>query len=92
MKLLELFNGTGSVGRVARRLGWEVVSLDLKNADISTDILNWNFQETYEPKHFDFIWAGPPCTEYSIAKTTGHRNIEQRYVSIPLGALGAVGA
>ena len=76
MKLLELFSGTGSVGRVARRLGWEVVSLDLKNADISTDILNWDFQ-TYEPNHFDFVWASPPCTEYSIAKTTGHRNIEQ---------------
>ena len=72
MKLLELFSGTGSVGRVARRLGWEVVSLDLKNADISTDILNWDFKETYEPKHFYFV-----CTEYSIAKTTGHRNIEQ---------------
>ena len=44
MKLLELFSGTGSVGRVAKRLGWEVISLDLKNADIATDILNWDFQ------------------------------------------------
>ena len=58
MKLLELFSGTGSVGRVARRLGWEVVSLDLKDADISTDILKWDFK-TYEPKHFNFIWASP---------------------------------
>ncbi len=76
MKLLELFSGTGSVGRVARRLGWEVISLDLKNADINTNILNWDFK-TYDPHHFDFIWASPPCTEYSIAKTTAPRNIEQ---------------
>ena len=38
MKLLELFSGTGSVGKVAKTLGWEVVSLGLKNADIYEDI------------------------------------------------------
>ena len=30
MKLLELFSGTGSVGKVAKELGYDVVSLDLK--------------------------------------------------------------
>ena len=74
MKLLELCSGTGSVGKVARNLGWEVISLDLKNADISEDILTWNYKQ-FDPKHFDFIWASPPCTEYSIAKTTAKRDI-----------------
>ena len=46
-------------------------------ADIRCDILDWDFR-AYEPKSFDFIWASPPCTEYSIAKTTGVRDIEQR--------------
>ena len=41
MKLLELFSGTGSVGGVARDLGFSVISLDLKNANINTDILSW---------------------------------------------------
>ena len=30
MKLLELFSGTKSVGKVAEQLGYEVTSLDLK--------------------------------------------------------------
>ena len=74
-KLLKLFSGTGSVGRVAKALGWEVVSLDLKNADINLDILDWDF-EVFPVGHFDFVWASPPCTEYSRAKTTGIRKIE----------------
>ena len=58
MRLLKLFSGTKSVGKVAEQLGYEVISLDLKNADINTDILNWDYT-TYEPKHFDVIWAPP---------------------------------
>ena len=44
MKLLELFSGTGSIGRVAKERGYELVSLDLKNADINCDVLEWNFK------------------------------------------------
>ena len=50
------------------------MGLDLKHADINTDILNWDFN-VYEPKHFDVSWASPPCTEYSKALTTRARNI-----------------
>ena len=76
MKLLELFSGTGSVGKVAKSLGWNVVSLDLKKADINTNILQWEYKE-YERGSFDMIWASPPCTEYSMAKTVGVRKIRE---------------
>ena len=77
MKLLELFSGTQSVGRVARELGMEVTSLDRDMpADIQTDIMDWDYK-VYEPHHFHIIWASPPCTEYSRAKTVGERNIAQ---------------
>ena len=42
MNLLELFSGTKSVGTIAKSLGFNVISLDLKNADINTDILEWD--------------------------------------------------
>lgn len=69
MKVLELFSGTGSVGKVAKEMGWEVVSLDLKNADIETNILNWDYK-VYSPGHFDLIWASPPCDTFSILRKT----------------------
>ena len=68
-RLLELFSGTGSVGDVARDLGYTVISLDRDmEASIQIDIMDWDYT-FFERKSFDVIWASPPCTEYSRAKT-----------------------
>ena len=80
MRLLELFSGTGSVGRAFAAAGWSVVSLDSDEktpATIRVDILDWDFL-SYQPGYFDASWASPPCTEYSIARTAAKtpRNLD----------------
>ena len=73
---MRCFQWTGSVGTVCKDMGWDVVSLDLKGADINCDILQWKYKK-YPVKYWDMIWASPPCVEYSIAKQTGVRKIEE---------------
>jgi hypothetical protein len=70
MKLLELFKGTGSVGKKAVKMGFDVVSLDLDpifTPDIETDILRWNYKKFHKETGYvpDYIWASPPCNTYS---------------------------
>tara|TARA_R110001592_G_scaffold359473_1_gene666169 strand:+ start:159 stop:761 length:603 start_codon:yes stop_codon:yes gene_type:complete len=76
MKVLELFSGTGSVGKVCKKKGWDVVSVDLLlPADHQVDIMEFDYKQ-YPKNHFDIVWASPPCTEYSRAKSQGVRDIE----------------
>jgi hypothetical protein len=75
--LLELFKGTGSVGKVAKKLGFNVTSLDFEEKykpDILVDILKWNYKDFPTP---DYIWASPPCNTFSpLAYPLKERNIE----------------
>jgi len=66
---------------VFRRLwpGAKIITVDIDPRyypTILTDITQWNFMEdAFKQDYFDIIWASPPCTEYSIAKTTGVRDL-----------------
>ncbi len=77
-RLLELFKGTGSIGRVFEQYGFEVTSVDMNpraRATHTVDVLLFNYRE-YPVGYFDVVWGSPPCTEYSAAKTVGTRNFQ----------------
>ena len=72
-RALVLFTGTGSVDRSLEKVGFKVDSLDIDkkcNATWTSDILNWESWRDIAPRTYTFIWASPPCTQYSIARTT----------------------
>ena len=73
-RILELFKGTGSVGKYfeLNYPNYEVNSLDILkkyNPTIVSDILTWDYK-IYEPGHFDIIWASPECKIFSMLQQT----------------------
>lgn len=73
MKLLELFAGSRSVGKIAEQMDFDVFSSDIndfENIDYKVDILNFDY--SIVPFNPDIIWASPPCTGFSVAALGHH--------------------
>jgi hypothetical protein len=73
-RLLELCSGTGSLGRAFTARGWDEVSVDCDpcaNSSICCDLLELTAERCLACGPIDFVWVSPPCTFYSIARTTG---------------------
>ena len=71
MRLLELFKGTGSVGRAFMDIypDGEVISLDFDpkcNATHTCDIMDFDYMQ-YPVGYFNIVWASPDCRIFSVA-------------------------
>jgi len=77
MRVLELFSGTHSIGKVFKEKGYEVISLDrdlgaecpfnsgyVSDKHIKEDIMTWNYKE-FPKGHFEVITASPVCLWWS---------------------------
>lgn len=79
MYALELFSGTGSVGKVLAERGYTVISVDLcekyHTPTHLANILEWDYKQ-YPVGHFDMIWASPPCETFSVMRCSwiGRKN------------------
>jgi len=78
LKVIELFAGSRSIGKACDELGYECFSVDINqfgSIDLVKDI------EFLTPEDIpfipDIIWASVPCTTYSLAAISHHRNMDR---------------
>lgn len=75
IKVLELFAGSRSIGKICEELGYKVFSSDInafEKIDYVVSILDFDIEQL--PFVPDIVWASPPCTTYSVLALKHHRN------------------
>ena len=70
MRVLDLFAGTGSATQAFEHRGHQVIRVEVDKQFVADyrDVMELDWQSL---GHFDFIWASPPCTAFSVA-SIGH--------------------
>mgnify|MGYP003116516839 FL=1 len=72
MRLLEIFCGTKSIGKVFEKNGWDVISVDIEEKwkpTICIDVLEWDYK-TFDKNYFNHIHFSPPCIYMSQQQQT----------------------
>jgi site-specific DNA-cytosine methylase len=87
--VLDLCSGTKSIGKAVKGIfgrDYDVMYVSVDNEDkfdpsFCVDIRKWDYEKELAEKYgkgvrFDIVWASPPCTEYSLAKSVGVRDFK----------------
>ena len=80
MRLLEIFCGTKSVGKIFEKNDWEVISIDIEEKwkpTICIDALEWDYK-TFDKNYFDHIHFSPPCIYMSQQQQTWYGRYKGR--------------
>ena len=85
MRTLELFSGTGSFSKVAKKLGHDIYRIELNKehkAEQYWDLSDKTAQEIIlsdikDYNAYDFVWMSPPCTTFSMAAGNTHWNADR---------------
>ena len=76
LTVLDLFAGTGSSTQAFEDRGHEVIKVELDpshNPDVVADVTQLSAEALLrEYGKFDFVWASPPCTAFSVASIGHH--------------------
>ena len=64
--MIDLFSGLGGASYPFKKNGWEVVTVDINpefSPDLCIDVRE--FLSVWDGRQPDFLWASPPCEEFS---------------------------
>lgn len=75
MKIIELYAGSRSIGKVAENRGHDVFSIDIKPFEGIDLVKDCEFVTVKDlPFIPDALFSGTPCTTYSLSAISHHRN------------------
>lgn len=77
MKTLEIFSGTGSFSKMAKKRGHDTFTVDIDKSfcpDLCIDVIKDKDDETLNDMVMkaDIIWMSPPCDTFSMAAGNTH--------------------